>query len=271
MLRKILFQIHLWTGLGVGLYVVAICVSGSVLVFRNEFYNYFRPGTTVVPRETERLTDERAEGRGEAALSGLRGHDRAAAQRRSRTAPAEVWLKKDETELHRLFDPYDGRGPRRRRAARHESSRRSPSFTTTCSATARAAMVNGVGGVVLAIMCLTGLVIWWPGIKDLRRGLLVRWKTNWKRFNWDLHSVMGFWTFAFVFMWAITSVYMMFPDPFLDVVDYLQPPSDDVPLRSGDVVLEWFARVHIGRFAGCGSRSCGVSSDSCRRCCSSPA
>ena len=58
MLRKILFQIHLWTGLGVGLYVVAICVTGSVLVFRNEFYNYFRPGTTVAARATERLTDE---------------------------------------------------------------------------------------------------------------------------------------------------------------------------------------------------------------------
>jgi hypothetical protein len=51
-------------------------------------------------------------------------------------------------------------------------------------------------------------------------------------------------------MWAITSLYMIFPDPFLDVVDFLQPPDDEVPLRSGDVVLEWFARVHIGRFAG---------------------
>ena len=38
MLRKILFQIHLWTGIGVGLYVVAICVTGSMLVFRQEFY-----------------------------------------------------------------------------------------------------------------------------------------------------------------------------------------------------------------------------------------
>ena len=27
-------------------------------MFRNEFYNYFRPGTTVVARETERLSDE---------------------------------------------------------------------------------------------------------------------------------------------------------------------------------------------------------------------
>ena len=34
-LRKALFQIHLWSGLGVGLYLVVISVTGSVLVFRS--------------------------------------------------------------------------------------------------------------------------------------------------------------------------------------------------------------------------------------------
>ena len=32
-MRKALFQIHLWTGIGLGLYVVLICVTGSILVF----------------------------------------------------------------------------------------------------------------------------------------------------------------------------------------------------------------------------------------------
>lgn len=42
-LRRALFQVHLWLGLAVGLYVVAICLSGSVLVYRNELYTYFSP------------------------------------------------------------------------------------------------------------------------------------------------------------------------------------------------------------------------------------
>ena len=41
--RRVLFQIHLWTGLALGLYIVAICVSGSVLVYRNELYRAFSP------------------------------------------------------------------------------------------------------------------------------------------------------------------------------------------------------------------------------------
>src|SRR5262245_8364547 len=35
-LRRALFQIHLWTGLGIGLYVVVLSLSGSALVYRNE-------------------------------------------------------------------------------------------------------------------------------------------------------------------------------------------------------------------------------------------
>ena len=39
-------------------------------------------------------------------------------------------------------------------------------------------------------------------------------RANWKRLEWDLHSSAGFWTFAIVFMWAFTGIYLVFPDPF---------------------------------------------------------
>jgi uncharacterized iron-regulated membrane protein len=37
-LRRALFQVHLWSGIGIGLYVLMISVTGSVLVYRNELY-----------------------------------------------------------------------------------------------------------------------------------------------------------------------------------------------------------------------------------------
>jgi len=37
-LRRVLFQIHLWSGIGLGLYVFFISLTGSVLVYRNELY-----------------------------------------------------------------------------------------------------------------------------------------------------------------------------------------------------------------------------------------
>lgn len=37
-LRRALFQVHLWSGIGLGLYILFISVTGSVLVYRNELY-----------------------------------------------------------------------------------------------------------------------------------------------------------------------------------------------------------------------------------------
>src|SRR5688572_24542481 len=35
-LRRAIFQIHLWTGLAIGLYIVVLSLTGSVLVYRAE-------------------------------------------------------------------------------------------------------------------------------------------------------------------------------------------------------------------------------------------
>jgi uncharacterized iron-regulated membrane protein len=37
-LRRAVFQVHLWSGISLGLYVVFISLTGSVLVYRNELY-----------------------------------------------------------------------------------------------------------------------------------------------------------------------------------------------------------------------------------------
>ena len=42
-LRKALFQVHLWSGIGIGLYILMISVTGSVLVYRNELYRATAP------------------------------------------------------------------------------------------------------------------------------------------------------------------------------------------------------------------------------------
>ena len=50
-LRRALFQVHLWAGIGLGLYVFFISVTGSVLVYRNELYVAVTPDV-VMPSGT---------------------------------------------------------------------------------------------------------------------------------------------------------------------------------------------------------------------------
>jgi uncharacterized iron-regulated membrane protein len=39
--RRALFQVHLWVGIGIGLYLIFISVTGSAVVFRREFGRWF--------------------------------------------------------------------------------------------------------------------------------------------------------------------------------------------------------------------------------------
>ena len=50
--------------------------------------------------------------------------------------------------------------------------------------------VNGIGAICVILLCLTGAVIWWPGINNWRRALTVNWRSLFARFSWDLHSAL---------------------------------------------------------------------------------
>ncbi|MEJ0006700.1 MAG: PepSY-associated TM helix domain-containing protein [Steroidobacteraceae bacterium] len=47
-LRRMLFQVHLWVGIGLGLYIFVVSLSGSLIVFRRELDRTLCPGTLVV-------------------------------------------------------------------------------------------------------------------------------------------------------------------------------------------------------------------------------
>jgi uncharacterized iron-regulated membrane protein len=106
-------------------------------------------------------------------------------------------------------------------------------------------LVNGVGAIFLLAMCLTGLVIWWPGRSNWTRSLTVDVRRQWKRVNWDLHSAVGFWTVAFITMWAATGIYFVFPTPFRLAVNRISPltqvqtPQSDPKRASAQSKPSW--------------------------------
>ena len=95
--RNAFFQIHLWLGAAVGMYVLLMSISGSMIVYRNEL--------------SRRFSIERLVNLHENLLSGSTGR-----------------------------------------------------------------LVNGMGAICVTSLCLTGAVIWWPGIKNWRRALSVNWR-----------------------------------------------------------------------------------------------
>ena len=84
-------------------------------------------------------------------------------------------------------------------------------------------LINGVGAVFVLALSITGAVLWWPGVRSWRRGLVIRSKSNWKLFNWQLHNVIGLWMLPFVFMFGVVGVYAGFPGPFQALVNKIAP------------------------------------------------
>lgn len=103
-------------------------------------------------------------------------------------------------------------------------------------------LVNGAGAVCLTALCLTGAIIWWPGVKNWRRSLTVSWGAHFARISWDLHSALGFWCFPFLLLWGISGIYFAFPHLFDALL--LIDPAD----RFTDQALFWLSELHFGRF-----------------------
>jgi len=103
--------------------------------------------------------------------------------------------------------------------------------------------VNGIGALCLVLLCLTGAVIWWPGIKNWRRSLRVSRGSRIPRLSWDLHSALGFWTFLFVLMWAVSGLYLVFPGSFSSAFAIFDPAD-----RFYDYALSSLSEAHFGRF-----------------------
>ncbi|PWT99115.1 MAG: hypothetical protein C5B51_27860 [Terriglobia bacterium] len=247
-LRRALFQVHLWSGVILGLYVFAISVSGSAIVFRNTLYQKLSPGPKTVPITGERLTHD---GLKQAAVRAYPGYTVSYVfEGKLPNQAVEIWMRRENKQKQRLFNPYTGgdAGPSVPAGIKILAWLADLHFNLLAGKLGRA--VNGIGAAFLTLLCLTGAVVWWPGVETWRRSLTINWRANWKRFNWDLHSAAGFWTFLFIFMWGITGVLLIFPQPFQNLVGHFTPINQPFrrrqPVAIGDKILRWPAYLHFG-------------------------
>ena len=248
-LRRAVFQVHLWSGLGIGLYVVVICVSGSVLIYRSELRQTFEPEPRFVEISGPRMTEAQV-----TAAAGRAYPDHRVARVILRDDPARastVTLQRDGEPSQMLFDPYTGDDLGHRLPVPYRLTTWLLDLHDNLLGGETGRRVNGIGALLLTLLGLTGTTIWWPGAASWRRSLTVDWRANWRRFTWSLHGAIGIWCVLFVVMWGVTGIYLAFPEPFTAAGDYLEPLDEEsFEPRTVDMILYWLARVHFGRFGG---------------------
>ena len=248
-LRQVVFQIHLWSGLTVGVYIVAISVSGSVLVYRSELRQTFEPEPRYVTVSGTRMTEETLT---EVAQQTYPDHRVARVILREDPArAATVTLNREGAPTQILFDPYTGTDLGHRLPVAYRLTTWLLDLHDNLLYGETGRRVNGFGAIALTLLGITGGVIWWPGYQTWQRSLLVDWRANWRRLIWSLHSALGAWFFLFVILWGVTGIYLTIPEPFNMLADIIEPVDEATfEPRVVDTVLYWIAYVHFGRFGG---------------------
>jgi len=217
--RRLIFQAHLWIGVATGLYIFVVCASGAALVFRIDMQRALYPDL-FTPSAAGPVADPVAVM--ESVTSAYPGDRVSGVDAPTTFRPTYLAYSTSGNRFRTLLlDPVtatllgelDDRSFIRDLQDLH--------FDLLGGRTGR--LVNGIGAFCLVAMCLTGAVIWWPGRTNWRRSLKVDFTRQWKRVTWDLHSAAGFWSVAFILMWAVTGAYFAFPSGFRSAVNRISP------------------------------------------------
>ena len=243
-MRKFVLQVHLWSALICGVYIILISLTGSAVVMRREFGRWFSPPSFIVI-SGERFEDSRLRASIEAQYP---NHEiLTIGDAYDERLPIAVTLSRNDLEIERRFNPYTGEDlgdpfPLSLRAMAWLVDLHDNLLSGTSGR-----RVNGIGGIAFTLIILTGAILWWPGQQRWKRSLTVSWRQTGYQFLWRLHSTLGFWCFALLLVWGITAIYFAFPNPFESAMDYFDPDLLDFE-RPGERQLLLLIDAHFGRF-----------------------
>ena len=238
--KKLTGKIHLWLGLSSGLVVLILGITGCILAFELEirsmaesFRNVKVENKAVLPPSELKAIAEKHLASKKALGIEYPGKDKAA-----------VAAYYDEKEYELLFmNPYSGE------VLKHKNMNKD-FFRIVLDGHYYLWLPNDIGQPIAAsatlvflVMMITGLILWWPKNKAAKKQrFTIKWSAGWRRKNYDLHNVLGFYMtwiaiflaitgLVFGFQWFAKSVYWITSGG-ETMVDHTHPVSDTTKTAS---------------------------------------
>ncbi len=207
--KKAVLFIHRWLGFISGLVVFVVSITGCLFCFQDEIQDAMHSYRHVpvqnkaylMPSQVRKLGEAQVPG-GKAGLVTYMGADR----------PVMVRVNDAKKALHTLyFDPYNGK-------FLHDEDLRTNFFIIVefihlylLLPVKIGKLVVGISVIIFVVLMITGLVLWWPKRKsDRKRSFTIKWNGRWRRVNYDLHNVLGFYATAIAIVLAITGLSFTF-------------------------------------------------------------
>ena len=219
--RKFFMDIHLWLGLSSGLIVIAVCFSGTIYVWNTELTEWSAPElyTVNAPAGASRISPDSLMQKVKDSTGGTVTAVTIPSSE-ERTYQFQVKKKGDSTRGTTYFvNPYTGAitGTSLQKTGTQQ-------FMATMFSLHRWLLLDKVGNrelgstitgwatIIFTLGCMTGLIIWFPRrIRNWKQGLKIKFNSNWKRVNHDLHNTLAFYALFFLLLMGLTGPQWSFP------------------------------------------------------------
>lgn len=209
LLLKINAWLHLWLGLVSGLIVIILSITGCVLVFETDIKEAIYPYMTV----DERRADEQAPPSMLYQKVKEQYPDREIASLWYYGLDKSVKATIDHSDTLLYLNPYTGEILAE---VDHEDI-----FHIMDEGHRNLWLGYEIGRPIVGwatflffLITLSGVVLWWPKrwkSRHLKQAFSINWKNSWKRINYDLHNVLGFYSLTLALLMAVTGLIMSFP------------------------------------------------------------
>jgi uncharacterized iron-regulated membrane protein len=219
MIKQALLFLHRWLGIITGIVVVIVSITGAIFVFEEELFQVFHPslthvepGKTLVDINTLQASAQAVLGKEKPISSVFIYGDPTRAYcfyTSKRNAESTSWWEKDEILYYdQVFvNPYTGEvlGAIDKSTEFFYFMRRIHQNLLLRRDIGN--MVVGWSVTIFVFILITGIVLWWPQrVAQIKQSIVVKWNAKWKRINYDLHNVFGFYAFIFALIIALTGL-----------------------------------------------------------------
>jgi uncharacterized iron-regulated membrane protein len=203
--------LHLWTGIFAGIILVFVALTGTIVVYGDEIIEW----SAGKARYTQQVQPERLPI--ETLMANMHK-----AYPKAKLSEVTVYRNPQRTVRFRVFapgkglafayaDPYSGEVLKYDRTA---------NFFYIMAHLHASLLWHGPGSwivdiatIIFLIELISGIILWWPAKWNKRArdaSFKIKWKARFKRVNYDLHNVLGFYSSILALILTITGLIIAF-------------------------------------------------------------
>ena len=210
--RKFINDAHLWLGIGSGIILFLVCLSGTALTFEEELKDLFAKEFVVADASGSPLSME--ELKESLSKEGIVTNVTIPAARDEALKFSVKTSPKERRGTTYFVDPYSGE------YQKVQKSNLDGFFSTMFKMhrwllleTEVGRPIVGVATLIFLFLAISGIILWFPKKmkwNNFKPGFKIKFKANWKRINHDLHNTLGFYACIFLVIMSLTGLFWSF-------------------------------------------------------------